>query len=281
MIRIVTDTHASLSPDVADEMGITLIPSTIAFGKERFTEGTGLAEGEFYERLAASKDFPVMHPPTVEELVALYDRLLKVHPHTTILSIHASGEVSELAANARQAAERFLTGQVRVFDTRTISVAEGLMVRQAVLMAQNKAPVAEVIDALEDMRDKARIFLALDTVEFMVKGGPLGRATYLDATVSTKPVLTLHEGVVTGYARFISREAAIKNLKGLVYHVAQGRSGVQLGVTHSRCLPDAEKLAAELGAEVRPEVTLVGEISPAVGAHCGPGAIGVAWYVPD
>lgn len=282
MIKIVTDYHASLPQDIVDEFGITLIPAYVTFGGETLQEGTDFTIGEFFERLVASPELPFTSPPAPEEFVALYEHLLADDPQTAILSLHISGEMSETVASAEQAAASLPDAAIHVFDSRAAGVAEGLLAREAAVLAMSGAGMDTILERLAHMRDTVRFFFVLDTLEYLAEGGRIGRATYLvGTTIKLKPMLTLQDGEVTGYARFTGRDKAISNLKSLVLDVTGGRAGVHLAITHSRCPDDAEQFVADLGDEVQPEVLFIGEIGPALGVHTGPGVLGAAWYLSE
>lgn len=281
MIKIVTDYPASLPQDMVDAYDITVVSSYVLFGSEKLREGIDLTNEQLFERMAESDEQPVTSPPSVEEYAALYDRMLGQAPDTTILSIHLSSEMSEMVSVAKEAASSFPDGDIHIFDSRSIGVPEGLMARQAAIMAQAGAGMDDILARLEVMRENARLFFIIDTLEYLERGGRIGKATYLlGSLLKAKPTLTLQNGEVTGYARFSSRESAISNLVNLVMSVARGKGGVQLGVVHAVCLEEAEHLAGGFRETLQPEVLFVSEISLAMAVHTGPGALGVGWYVP-
>lgn len=282
MIKVVTDYHAGLPADLLDRYGIVRLSSFISLDGEQHEEGPGFTPDDFYKALAAADDFPETRPRTPDEFAASFTALLDGADTASVLYVAFSGEMSAMYDNARAAAGRFPAGTVVAFDSRGVAVTEGLMVRQAAHMAADGAALDDILSKLEHMRDTCRLFFVLDTLDYLVKGGRIGRAAGLvGKVISTKPVLTITAGAVTSYARFSDRAGAVSNLTDLLKTVAAGREGLQMGVAHAACRPDAEAVSAALVDELQPAVSFIGEISPAVGAHAGPGALALGWYVPE
>nr|MBN1229373.1 DegV family protein [Anaerolineae bacterium] len=282
MIWIVTDTQANLPRETADAMGIAVMHSYVWFGREKLKEGVDISDAGFYERLATSEEIPTTTPPTVEDFLAAYRQIITDDADAQILSVHVSSKLSECLQNATQAAQEFEDKRVTVFDTLTASVAEGLLVYQAAKMAQTGSRLKAIIKELTVMREQARIFFLVDSVKYLASGGRIGGAAYLAQTeMSVKPMLTVHEGEITGYARFTERSGALKNLKALVKHVARGRDNALISTAHAMCQEEANSLNESIMEELTPEVLLTSLLSPATGTHTGPGTLAVGWYVPE
>ena len=151
MIKIVTDFQASLPPDVIEEYNITLMPSYVIFGRQKLQEGVDFTNEEFFGRLASAKEIPVTEPPAVEQFIELYGRLLEESPAASILAIHLSGEMSEMVDRANQSLASLGNADIRVVDSRTISVAEGLMVHEAAVMAQAGSSMDDILELHPDL----------------------------------------------------------------------------------------------------------------------------------
>jgi len=281
MIKVVTDYHAGLPADILDRYGIVRLASYISLDGQQHEEGPDYTPDDFYKALAASEDFPETRPRSPEEFAVSFTQLLDEADTDTVLYVAFSGEMSAMYDNARAVVDRFPEGAIVTFDTRSVAVPEGLMVREAARMAADGASLDDILPKLEHMRDTCRLFFVLDTLDYLVKGGRIGRAAGLvGKVIQTKPVLTLSAGAVTSYARFNDRQAALTNLTDLMRTVAAGHPDLQMGVAHAACRPDAKALADALEEELKPEVSFIGDVSPAVGAHAGPGALALGWYVP-
>ncbi len=281
MIKIVTDTHVNLPEEFVREHGIALVPAYVIFGQEQLREGVDITTAEVIERLDHGASFPKTSQPTPHDFEEAYRRILEEHPGATILSIHITGASSGTVSSARRAAESFPEANIYVFDTRAFSIAQALMVRQAALMAQLGETIEAILTCLRDMRDRVQTFFVLDTLDYLYKGGRMGRATHLVGTLlNIKPVLTVKDGVMEAYARFRTRTRAFEALRDLVLRAGEGVRSLQVAVGYAVHKVDAQRLADEIREKLRPAVLLLTEIGPALGVYTGPGALGVAWYAP-
>jgi DegV family protein with EDD domain len=283
MIKIVTDSIAHLPQDIVDEYGITVIPAYVIFGAEALRDGIDLTASEFYRRLASSPELPSTAQPSVADFTALYRRLLADDPSATILSVHISGLLSGVIESGRQAATALSGADIRLFDTRSAGLGHGLMVREAAVMASQGRDIDAVLKRLDDMREGMQLYFTLDTLAYLAKGGRIGRAARLLGTLlDAKPILTLNGGVVDVHGRRQGRVQAIRAIRDMVAESARdyGRRGLLVGVMHADCEADARQLADEIEQAVQPEVLLVSDLAPSLGVYIGPGAVGVAWYVP-
>jgi DegV family protein with EDD domain len=280
-IKIVTDTLGNLPQAIIDEYAITVIPVYVTFGDEILRDQVDLTSDTFYRRLAASDDLPSTSQPSVSDFERVYRALLEDAPDATVLSIHVSAALSGTFHSGREAVSRLPDANVHLFDSRTVSLPEGLMVYHAAQMAEGGMGVDMILKRLESMQAEVYGYLALDTLDYLARGGRIGRAARLTGTLlNMKPVLTLRGGAVEPYERYASRSRAIGALRDLAVEGGQGAARLQLGVMHAACAQDAHALADDLRKALEPEVLIVGDIGPAVGVHTGPGAIGVCWYAP-
>lgn len=281
MIKIVTDTSANLPEDFVREHDITLVPAYVIFGQEQLREAVDISTAEVIERLDHGATFPKTSQATPYDFEMAYRRILEKHPDATILSIHLTGASSGTVSSATRAAESIPGAKIYVFDTRAFSIAEALMVRQAALMVQLGEAVEAILERLRDMRDRVQTFFVLDTLDYLYKGGRMGRATHLiGSLLNIKPVLTVRDGVMEAYARFRTRSQALRALTDLVMEANNGMRGLQVAVGYVVHGVDAQKLADDLRARLKPAVLLLAEIGPALGVYTGPGVLGVSWYAP-
>lgn len=282
MIRIVTDTMSDIPQEVVNKYNIALIPAYVNFPDESFRDRFDLTSSEFYKRLVAADVLPTTGQPSVRDFEVLYRRLLAETPEATILSVHLSAALSGTIESGRQAANMLPEADIQIFDTRSLSLGEGLMVREAAHMAHEDAPLEAILKRLTDMRDNIQIYYTLDTLDYLVKGGRIGRAARLMGTLlDMKPILTLDKGAIEAHSRTRTRERAIGTLRDLALDAGRGKRGIHIGVMHSTCEEDARRLADELRAELEPDVLLITEIGPSIGTHVGPGTLGACWYIPS
>lgn len=280
-IKIVTDTTVWLPRDVFEEHSIVNVPQYVIFGEESLRDYIDISPTEFYRRQAASIELPKTSAPTVGDFLSVYRHLLGQYPGATILSIHPSSAVSGTVRSALPAAAEFKDADIRIFDTRSISVGLGLMVHEAARMVQSGATADDIMKRLEVMRDKTQVFFLVDTLDYLAKGGRIGRAAHLiGSLLDIKPLLTLRDGVVGDYAKYRTHKRALAAMVEMAIQECQGKAGLQLGIIHGMREEEAQEMANQLLAVLDPEVYLFGEAGPAIGVHAGPGVLGIIWFTP-
>ncbi len=284
MIRIVTDSDSNLPSDICDDLGIIMVPILIIFGEETYREYVDITIDESYDRMRSGV-LPTTSQPSVGDFSEVYDRILRDDPAATILSIHVSGPMSGTCESARLAAKMLPDADIRIFDTRLASLGEGMMAREAAIMARQGADIDSILARLAVMRDNAGAFFFVKTLDYLVRGGRIGRASGLvGSMLGIKPVLTVTEGVVAPHSKFRTWRRALVGMEELVEEgVRQGPKGkVHLAVMHCQNENDADFIADRLRKSLDPDVFLVNAIGPGLGAHLGEGTLGVCWTViPD
>ncbi len=282
MLHLITDTVAGLPLETLERLGIPCVPQIVIFGQQSYREFYDITVGEFYTRQAAASELPRTSAPSPGEFEALFEQILAADPTAQILCIHPSAEVSGTVRSARPAAAMFPEARIRIFDTRSASLGQGMMVLEAARMAQAGLDADTILRRLAEMRDRMQVLFVPQTLDYLHKGGRIGRAAHLVGTMlDIKPLLAFREGVVQSHSKQRTHRRAIAAMRDLVLESARGRQGLHLGVMHALCEAEARALADELCGEVTPEVFLFGELGPAIGVHVGPGTLGVCWFVPD
>ncbi len=283
MIHIITDTTANLPQEILDTYGIPQVPQYVHFGEETLRDSFDISPAEFYARQAAADELPKTSAPSPADFVPLFSRIQSEDPRGTVLCIHPSSEVSGTVRSARLAAADFPDLDIRIFDTRSVSLGLGLMVWEAARLVQAGASAEAVLERLKHMRDHTQTYFVVDTLEYLAKGGRIGRAQHLLGTLlDIKPILALRDGVVESYSRARTRSRAIAAIRDLVIQQAQGQPRLQLGVAHAVCEAEGRALYEELAAALNPETSLFAEIGPSIGVHAGPGTLAVCWVsLPD
>jgi DegV family protein with EDD domain len=279
MIRIVTDTDANLPQSVLDEFNIVAVPIHIIFGDQVMRERVDFTDAEAFARMSAAPELPTTSQPAPGDFKDAYDAILSASPDATIMSIHVSGKVSGTVVSARQAAELFPNADIRLFDTLSASLGQGLMVREAARLARDGASAEDILTQLEIMRDGMRVLFVLNTLEYLARGGRIGKASHLMGTLlDLKPILKLEDGVIDAHSRQRTWKRAVFAIKSLVLEKEQGASGpLHIGIIHAVSEDQARSMADDFNRQLNPTVSLLGEIGPGLGVHTGPGALGVCW----
>ena len=285
MIRIVTDTDSNIPQELMDEHDIAVAPIYIHFGEEAVREHYEITPTQFYQRMAAMTELPKTSQPPVGEFVSIYERLLAEDPAATIISLHISGKVSGTVESARQAATMFPQADIRVMDTHTVSLGQTLMALEAARMAKERYSAEAIMAKMEIMRDRMQVLFALNTLDYLAKGGRIGKASHLMGTVlDIKPLLTVtDEGVIDANGQFRTWKRALLGLKERVLADVppaadrQASEMLYLGVVHAVNPVEAVPLFDELTAALAPDVRVIAEVGPGLGVHVGPATIGVCW----
>ena len=282
---VVTDTTAYLPEDLVAEHDIKRVSLYVSLdGTQRpEIEISGDAYDDFFERLAASAEGATTSQPSVGDFCATYEPLLA--EGRDIVSIHLSAGISGTCESALQAKERLTSEgkggeRIRVFDSRSSCGGQGLVVLAATAAAAGGGDGDETLTAAERCRESLQMWFAIDTLEYLRKGGRIGAAqAWLGSALQIKPILTLGEEI-TPVERVRTRRRAFERL---VDYARQRREvGAKAWVVqHIHDEQAAERLASQCREVFGSEPVFVSEIGPVIGAHIGPGLLGVGGVPPD
>jgi len=271
-VRIVTDSTSDLPRVLAQELGISVVPLSVIFGDEAFREGVGISQDEFYEKLVRSRVLPTTSAPSVGDFLAVYEPLLKETDE--IVSIHISSKLSATHDNACQAAKQLAErgARVEVIDSQSVSFGLTFMAAAAARAAMSGSALDDICKLVRSMVPRIRIIVVLDTLEYLRRGGRIGRArAFLGAVLRVKPLLSLREGEVHPEERVRTKRHALDRIFQIVtsYRVSEAAIG------YSTNAEDAEEMKRRLG-EALPGVQVhLQRLGPVIGVHAGPGVLGV------
>lgn len=272
-VRIVTDSSSDLPSALAAELGVTVVPAVVRFGEESFLDGVEIDHDTFYRRLQEEKVFPTTSQPSPGQFAEAYGRLAP--GADAIVSIHLSSRLSGTFNSAVQGAKASgASCPVEVVDSRSTSLGLGLVALEAARLARAGASLDELLAAVRGWIARSHLCAALDTLDFLAKGGRIGRARHLLGTlVRVRPVLALVEGEVQPVRQLRTRAQVEAFLDG----DARRHGPLQaLGVVYSTGRSEAEAMADRL-ADLHPrEAIVLGRVGPGLGSHTGPGMLGIA-----
>lgn len=278
MIHIVTDSTADLSRADAERIGVTVVPLTVRFGEEQFQDGVDLGSDAFYTKLASGSVHPTTSQPTPEQFQRAYASLLQ-NPDDEVVSLHISGKLSGTLQSANIARQELSPDRIHLVDTETVSAGLQFLVTAAVEDVASGADAATVAQRAEARRSKVTIYVLLDTLTYLQRGGRIGRAqARIGSLLGVKPLLTVKEGEVSPQARVRSRRQGIEMITELLQERLPLRRVAAFHCGAPELLPVLEKrLRAAL-----PDVEIVtGQVGPVVGVYTGPGGLGIAALAPD
>ncbi len=273
-VAIVTDSTADLPPQLAASRSITVVPLTLNFDGKALLDGVDIRPDEFYRRLPSVATHPTTSQPSAGRFAEAYSALLA--DHDAVVSIHISEKLSGTFESARQGAAMTDAERVRVVDSENVSMSLGLLALTASSLAASGAD-AETIEAkMLDMRQLVQTYFSVATLEFLRRGGRIGRASaFLGSVLQVKPVLCIRDGLVTPLERVRTFDRALNRIIELAREVDRGH-GVCVIVGHGDAEADAERIGREL--EPIAETLMIQPLGPVVGAHAGPGVVGVGCY---
>ena len=271
-VAVVTDSTCDLPPELAQRWGIHLVPCTVNFPDRTYRDGVDLTPDEFYQLLQTSDSIPTTTQPPIGEFLQVYRPLIE--SNREIVSIHLSAKLSATLNSARQAKSSLGDHlPIDIFDSQLTSMSLGLLALEAARLAEAGATRQDIVEQLQVSREKTQCFCLLDTLEYVRRGGRIGRAAaFLASTLQIKPIITLSEGETRPVARPRTKQKAIDKLAELVEEMAPLKA---LCVLDSTCPHDAEYLRQRLQPTTQGDV-ISARFGTAMGTHVGPGALGVA-----
>jgi DegV family protein with EDD domain len=269
-IRIVTDSTCDLPDEVIKNYGITVVPLYINVGEQGFLDGVELTRERFYAQLPGWDPPPTTATPSPESFQEVYQQLADGGA-SEILSIHISIALSATVDVARVAAENTSVVPVTVFDSRQLSLGTGFLVERAALEAEQGKSMNEIIEILDDQIARTHVFAALDTLEFLRRSGRMnGAVAGIGSLLQIKPLLKMYEGEPTS-ERVRTSNGASKRLLELL---DERKPFERIALVHTHADEKARALLGEVQAELpEGEIPSV-DITPVIGAHIGPGAVG-------
>jgi len=277
MVKIITDTTASLPAETARRYNIPVIPQVIIFGTDSYLEGVEIDKPTFMQRLKTSRELPKTAAPPPELFVKEFERL--VPEGEPILCIHPSSEVSGTVRAATVAARDFPDADIRVIDTRFIASPLATMVMLAAEWAEAGDDADTIEERLRDLMSRCRLYFLVATLEYLAKGGRIGgAAALLGSVLQVKPILIFRDGQVNQFERERTQKRAVARLKELVLEQIP-RDGHHLTVMHADVPDQGQALADDLGAQLGLSNVPIFDVPPAIVTHAGPGILGVGFFV--
>jgi len=272
-VRIVTDSTCDLPAETIARYGIHVIPLYINVGNRGYLDGIDITREEFYTRLPFFSSFPSTAVPSTERFIAAYNTLAD-EGASEVLSIHISGALSGVVNVALVAAREVTSTHVTVFDSRQLSLGTGFLVENAAKMAASGSSHGEILDMLNDQVRRVRVFAFLETLEFLKRSGRMNRyLAGLATLLQIKPIMTMHDGK-PGSERVRTQDRAMKRV---VEMLASAGRLERVAMVHTHASPESQSELRSMAAHLLPQEPILSvDITPVIGAHIGPGAVGFA-----
>ncbi|HWL24036.1 MAG TPA: DegV family protein [Ureibacillus sp.] len=275
-IHIVTDSTCDLSKEEIQESKVHVVPLSIQIDDQTYVDGVDLEPSSFLHLMKKSKTLPKSSQPAPGKFKELYDELGK--DGDQIISIHMTGSMSGTVESARQAAS-MTESDVTVIDSRYIAIALAIQIREAIRLRDEGATVEQIVARLEEVRKNTRLFVVVDTLENLIKGGRIGKGTGLiGSLLNIKPIATLDDGSYTPIGKARSHKQVIKQLFEQFEEDTKNKTVKAVGLSHADGLDTMgngliEKIQSTGFRDVEVKFT-----SPIISTHTGPGAIGFIYF---
>jgi DegV family protein with EDD domain len=254
-----------------------MVPLYVRFGDESYRDYVELGPHEFYERLRTAESLPTTSQPTPGDFLECYEGL---GAYERILSLHISGKLSGTVESARRAGEELGGGRVRAIDSETASAAIA-MLGLAVQRRLERRTTDEEVDALvERFKRGAGLLFTVDTLEFLARGGRIGKArAWAGELLNIKPILTIAGGEVVPIKRVRGNRKAFQEFVTAFESGSADGPTLRVGIAHAEA-PEREQALRELVRRTRPQaqIEIATTLGAVVGTHAGPGTVGFFWY---
>mgnify|MGYP005840421077 CR=1 FL=1 len=274
-IAIVTDSTSDLSTATTSEHRVTIVPLLVIHEDRQYLDGVDITSETFYPLLKSSSRLPTTSQPSPLAFERVYRQLLDTADE--IISIHISGGLSATVESARVAASTVAPSRIHVLDSGFVTYALALQVLEAARLARSGATSEEIVSAVSCMRSKTELVFTLDTLEYLHKGGRIGRVSALmGALLDIKPVIRMEGGLLVPAGKARSMKSALRTIVDILSKKF-GDKKVVAAVGHGSGAEHAAQLKDLVASSLNTEGDILPfEIGPVVGVHAGPGAVGAA-----
>lgn len=275
-IHIVTDSTCDLTKEELKEHDIKVVPLTIQIDGKTYTDGVDIEPISFLELMKNSKELPKSSQPAPGKFKEVYDELGRNGDQ--IISIHMTGSMSGTVESARQAAQ-MSDSDVTVFDSRYIAVGLAIQIREAIKLRDAGATVEEIIARLDEVRKNTRLFVVVDQLDNLIKGGRIGKgAGMIGSLLNIKPIATLDDGSYTPIAKVRSHKQVVSYLFKQFQEDVEGKTVKAVGISHADGIATIGNPLIELVESTGFKDVEVKFTSPIISTHTGPGAVGFIYF---
>ena len=276
-IAVVTDSSAYIPQEAQGDLHIPVIPLWLIWDNERFRDGVDIDPSTFYRRLRESKTFPTSSQPSAGEFMEFYQGV--ADRADAIVSVLVSSKMSGTIASAQAAQAQLPEFTIRIVDSFSISMGMGFSVLAAARAAAMGKSLDDVVAAAEEMRDRVHFLFAVDTLEYLHRGGRIGGAKrFLGTALNLKPLLHFEDGQIEPLAQIRTKRKAIAQLLQVAEERLGGKRMAEVAVLDVDTPAEGDAVAEQVKERFGVSTVYRSAVSPVVGAHAGPGTIGIVFY---
>jgi DegV family protein with EDD domain len=275
-VKIVTDSTADMPTDLANKLGITVVPAYVHFGNDVYRDRMDISEEEFYQRLLTDPVHPSTEPPTPEDFADVYQKLIR--EADGIISIHISSKLSATYNSALRAKELVETAcPIEVVDSQLVTMGLGLLVEAASTFAKSGKSLSQVSEEVKRIIPSIHLLGLLDTLRYLAKGGRISKLkALLGSVLAVKPMLTIKDGELEPAGQVSNRDDGIDRL----FNFIKNANDIQdLAIVYSTTPDEAQSLAERMDSIINRERIRLVRLGPVLGVHGGPGILFVALRV--
>jgi DegV family protein with EDD domain len=275
-IKIVTDSTMDMPIEMAEKLGIVVVPLSVTINGETYLDRVEIQPAEFIETMKNLEELPKSSQPSTGTFLEIYDRLGE--EGYEVLSIHMTGKMSGTVRSAESAAQMTNT-KVTVIDSLFISLALLFQVREAAKMAKQGKSMEEIISRLEKVREHTKLYIMIDTLENMVKGGRIGKGkAFIGSLLNIKPIASLEGAEYNPVTKVRSHSQVVKFLAKQFAEDVKGKTILGAGIVHAEAYELSTKLKAAITDLTGYKDISIDYTGPTISTHTGPGTIALMYY---
>jgi len=277
-VAIIADSSSDIPKDISDKYSLSVIPLYVIFGNETYKDdGKQLTIKSFYDKIRKSPALPTTSQPTPGDFLELYKELLKTHD--SIINVLISKKMSGTIASADLAARELPDADITTIDSEKVHMPCGFIAVKAAQMALDGASKEEILLKVEEMKEKMTVLFIPSTLEYLKKGGRIGRAKALMASLlEIKPILTLHDGEVSPYKNTRRWEQGKQEIINIMATMIKNPQKLHVFIGDSDMKTEGDEFAAKIKDKFSPLELIRGDLGPVVGSHAGPGTLAATFY---
>jgi DegV family protein with EDD domain len=276
-VVVVTDSSAYIPEQALGDLSIPVIPLWVIWGEEHLRDGVDIDPPTFYRRLRSAQTFPTTSQPSAGEFEDFFRQVGS--GADAVVGVFLTSKLSGTVANAQAAQARLADLTIRVVDALSTSMGLGFIVLAAARAAAAGKSLDEVVAAAEAMRDRVHLLFAVDTLEYLHRGGRIGGAKWLMGTaLNIKPLLHLTDGTIEPLAQVRSKHKAIARMLEVAEERLGGKRMAEVAVLDVDSPEEGDAVAEQVRERFGISTIYRTAVSPAIGTHAGPGTVGIAFY---